>query len=266
MSAQEQIEKLVIEIKEILDLDELESRIYLNLLRTGPITASALAKNLDVDRAGMYRTVEKMVGKNVITCTLSSPKLLTPLDPKNVLKTVLEKKEEKIKKIKESGKTLVDKINSKIAINQGTNIPTLKIIQGRENIYTEIAQIIENCADTVFIATTIEDLSNMAHSIIPEKIKICESNGGQVFVLVEKNDVKSQPLIEKFMVTEIRFCNLPSLGRIAVHKDTRMVMSDSTKLSNSTITDYSVSTDAKDMISNIDRLCRLLWRSAKPVN
>lgn len=106
----------------------------------------------------------------------------------------------------------------------------------------------------------------MAHSIIPEKIKICESNGGQVFVLVEKNDVKSQPLIEKFMVTEIRFCNLPSLGRIAVHKDTRMVMSDSTKLSNSTITDYSVSTDAKDMISNIDRLCRLLWRSAKPVN
>jgi sugar-specific transcriptional regulator TrmB len=264
MTAQKQVEGLITEINEILDLDELESRIYLNLLRTGPITASALAKNLDVDRAGMYRTVEKMVGKNVITCTLSSPKLLTPLEPKNILNAVLEKKEEKIKKIKESGKTLVDKINNNITINQGPNIPTLKIIQGRENIYTEIAQIIENCTDTVFIVTTIDDLSQMANSIISEKIKICQSNGGRVFVLVGKNDGQSTSLNKIFRATEIRFCKLPSLGRIAVHKDARMVMSDSIKPSNSTITDYSVSTDAKDMISNIDHLCRVLWRSAKP--
>jgi len=67
------------------------------------------------------------------------------------------------------------------------------------------------------------------------------------------------------MATEVRSCNLPSLGRIAVNRDAKMVMSDSIQLSNSTITDYSVSTDAKDMIRNIDSLCRLLWRSAKPV-
>ena len=265
MSVQEQAESLVLEIKGILDLDVLESRVYLNLLRTGPITASALAKNLDVDRAGMYRIVEKMVAKNVISCTLSSPKLLTPLDPKKVLKTVLEKKEEKIKKIKESGKTLVDKINNNIAINQGPRFPTLKIIQGRENIYTEIAQIIENCTDTVFIVTSIEDLFQMANSLISKKIKICESKGGRVFVLVGKKDFQSQSLPEKFMATEIRFCNIPSLGRIAVHKDSRMVMSDSINPSKRTVTDYSVSTDAKDMIRNIDHLCRVLWRTAKPV-
>jgi len=50
MSEQKQVEQLVIEIQEILDFDELESRIYLSLLRTGPITASALAKDLNVDR------------------------------------------------------------------------------------------------------------------------------------------------------------------------------------------------------------------------
>jgi sugar-specific transcriptional regulator TrmB len=34
------------ELEEILDLDDLEAKVYLNLLRVGPITASALAKEL----------------------------------------------------------------------------------------------------------------------------------------------------------------------------------------------------------------------------
>ncbi len=75
MPAQEQVEKLVIELQEILDFDELESRIYLTLLRTGPITASSLAKDLNVDRARMYRCIDKLVDRNIISTTLSSPKL-----------------------------------------------------------------------------------------------------------------------------------------------------------------------------------------------
>ena len=47
--AQEKVEKLGIELQETLDIDDLESKIYLNLLRTGPITASELAKDLNVD-------------------------------------------------------------------------------------------------------------------------------------------------------------------------------------------------------------------------
>jgi len=46
MPVQEQVENLTIELQETLDFDELESKIYLSLLRTGPITASGLAKEL----------------------------------------------------------------------------------------------------------------------------------------------------------------------------------------------------------------------------
>jgi sugar-specific transcriptional regulator TrmB len=66
MSSQEQVEQLAAELKETLDLDELESKIYLSLLRTGPITASALAKDQNIDRARMYRTVDKLVDRNII--------------------------------------------------------------------------------------------------------------------------------------------------------------------------------------------------------
>ena len=265
MSAQEQVEKLAIELKETLDLDELESKIYLSLLRTGPITASALAKDLSIDRARMYRTVDKLVDRNIISTTLSSPKLCIAVEPEKALKIALEKKEEEIKKIKKSGEAIVDKINNEITTNQGTNIPTLRIVQGRSNIYTDIAQMIENCTDTIYLATTLEDISKMYHSIIPEKIKICEKNGGKVLLLVDVDDMEMISFVKRFNATETKVCKLPSQGRIAVQKDKQMIMSDSSQASSNSDTDFSLSTNAKDMISNIENLCRFLWKSSKPL-
>ncbi len=266
MSAQEQVEKLAYELKDTLDLDELESKIYLSLLRTGPITASALAKDLNIDRARMYRTVDKLVDRNIISTTLSSPKLCIAIEPEKALKIALEKKEEEIKKIKKSGEAIVEKINSEITTNQGTNIPTLRIVQGRSNIYSDIAQMIENCTETIYIATTLEDISKMYHSIIPEKIKICEKNGGQVLLLVEVDDMDMISFVKRFNATETRISKLPSKGRIAVQKDKQMIMSDSSQTSSNADTDFSLSTNAKDMINNIDNLCKLLWKSSKPLD
>ena len=267
MLEQEQVEKLVIELQEILDFDELESRIYLTLLRTGPITASALAKDLNVDRARMYRCIDKLVDRNIISTTLSIPKLCIAIEPENALKLALERKESEIMKIKKSGQAIVEKITSvRYCPNQGTTIPTLGIIQGRTNIYSDIAQMIENCTDTLYIATTLEDISKMYHSIIPEKIKICEKIGGKVMLLVEIDDMEMISFVKRFNATETRVCSLPSKGRIVVQKDKQLIMSDCSQTDSNSETDFSISTNAKAMISHIDNLCRLLWKSAKPLD
>jgi len=260
------MEKLVIELQEILDFDELESRIYLTLLRTGPITASSLAKDLNVDRARMYRCIDKLVDRNIISTTLSSPKLCIAIEPENALKLVLERKESEIMRIKKSGDAIVDKITGiRYCPNQGTAIPTLGIIQGRANIYSDIAQMIENCTDTLYIATTLEDISKMYHSIIPEKIKICEKIGGKVMLLVEIDDIEMISFVERFNATETRVCRLPSKGRIIVQKDKQLIMSDCGQTDSNFETDFSISTNSKAMISHIDNLCRLLWKSSKPL-
>ena len=266
MSELEQVEKLVIELQEILDFDELESRIYLTLLRTGPITASSLAKDLNVDRARMYRCIDKLVDRNIISTTLSSPKLCIAIEPENALKLVLERKESEIMKIKKSGDAIVEKITSiRYCPNQETTIPTLGIIRGRTNIYSDIAQMIENCTDTLYIATTLEDISKMYHSIIPEKIKICEKIGGKVMLLVEIDDIEMISFVKRFNATETRVCRLPSKGRIVVQKDKQLIMSDCSQTDSNFETDFSISTNSKAMISHIDNLCRLLWKSSKPL-
>ena len=84
-----EIDELGKELSSVLDLDELEGHIYLNLLRTGPITASALAKELDIDRAKTYRTIDKLVSESIVSTTFSNPKLCIPTEPEEALKIVL---------------------------------------------------------------------------------------------------------------------------------------------------------------------------------
>ncbi|MHA7647116.1 TrmB family transcriptional regulator [Nitrosopumilus sp. S4] len=267
MSYQDQVSGIAAELEEVLDLDDLEAKVYLNLLRAGPITASALAKELDIDRARMYRTVDKLVSRNIISTTLSSPKLCIAADPHDALKIALSKKEDEVNKIKKSGEAIIDKINNEITTNQSSNVPTFRVVQGRQNIYADIAQIIENATDVIYIATTLDDVSRMYHSTIPEKISICEKNGGRVRLLVDMNDPKLAPFVKRFNATETRIGNLPSKGRMVVQKSQKMIMSDSAvsaKNSNSD-SDFSLCTNSSEMVDNIFTLCTYLWESSKPL-
>jgi len=267
MSYQEQVGGIASELEEILDLDELESKVYLNLLRAGPITASALAKELDIDRARMYRTVDKLVSRNIISTTLSSPKLCIAADPHDALKIALGKKEDEVNKIKKSGEAIIDKINTEISTNQGSTVPTFRVVQGRHNIYADIAHLIENSKGTIYIATTLDDVSRMYHSTIPEKITICEKNGGSVRLLVDLNDPKLAPFVKRFNATETRIGKLPSKGRMVVQEGQRMIMSDSAASSqhSTSDTDFSLCTNSSEMVDNIFTLCSFLWDSSKPL-
>jgi sugar-specific transcriptional regulator TrmB len=266
MAFQDYVDSLKGELEEILDLDELEVKIYLNLLRTGPITASALAKELDVDRARMYRTVDKLVSRNILSTTLSIPKLCIPVDPKEAVKLALRKKEDEVKKIKKSGHGIIERITSEITITDGITVPTFRVVQGRTNIYSDIAQWIENSAGTIYIVTTLEDISKMYHSAIPEKITSCEKKGGAVKLLVELDDPQLVPFVKRFNATETRVCKLPSKGRMIVQKDKQMIMSDSAavnQLSSNSELDFSLCTNSVEMIDNLNRLCELLWNSGE---
>jgi sugar-specific transcriptional regulator TrmB len=265
MSYQDQTSGIAAELEEILGLDELEAKVYLNLLRIGPITASALAKELDIDRARMYRTVDKLVSRNIISTTLSSPKLCIAADPHDALKIALGKKEDEVNKIKKSGEAIMDKINNEITTNQVSTIPTFRVVQGRQNIYADIAQLIENTTDVIYIATTLDDVSRMYHSTIPEKITICEKNGGKVRLLVDMDDPKLAPFVKRFNATETRVGKLPSRGRMIVQKDKKMIMSDSaTSFHHSgSDSDFSLCTNSMEMVENIFTLCSFLWDSSK---
>ena len=265
MSLQEKSENIVEKLQEVLGFDEIESKIYLTLLKTGPLTASALARDLNFDRATTYRSVEKLVEKNIISTTLTNPKICAAVEPEDVFKIISEQKEAEIKNIIKSKQEIIDEITTiRSCPASGMNFPTLKVIQGKKSIYSDISQLIENCFETVFIVTGLEDISKMYFSLIPEKIKECEKKGGKVFLLVEDAGKENISYLKRINATETRISKIPTLGRIVVQKDNQVIMSDFSKEEYPN-EDLSISTNAKDMVNNIDNLCRFLWTLGKPL-
>ncbi len=274
--------ELILQLSSILDLETVEARIYLNLLRLGPVTASALAKELDVDRTKTYRTIDKLLNMSIVSTTISNPKLCIATKPEEVLKIVLQKKQDEINRVEKIGKDVIQKINKIVPITDGHYVPTFRTVQGRSNIYSHVEKILEDSNRTIYIITTSDDILRMYHTAVPEKIKECIDNGGTVRILTATEDKKFLPLIDRLKPTETRLGKLPSKGRIIVEEGKQMIMSDvmnasdfvnmdNSRSSNDSFslgadTDFALWTNSAEMVNNIFSLCKFLWRTSKPLN
>ena len=268
LTSSRNVDSLSLQLSSILGLEQMEAHVYLNLLRIGPISASALAKQIDVERTKTYRTIEKLLNQNIVTTTFSKPKLCVAAKPEEVLKMILQIKEDELKLLKQSREDIIKKIQETVPTNNGTNLPTFHIVQGRSNIYSNIGKLIENSSNDVYIVTSLKDISRMYYTSIPEKIKICEKNGGRVLLLTEMSDETLIPFAKRFGATETRIRKVHAKGRMIVEKDKQMIMSDEIKKENessSVESDYAFSTNSNEMVNNINTLCGFLWKNSKPL-
>lgn len=266
-------EELSSELSSILGLDELETRIYLNLLRIGPITASALSKEMNVDRAKTYRMVDKLSSIGIVSISFSSPKLCVATDPDEILSITLKKKEEEISKIKKDGKNIIEKIKSVSSNEAKSTMPTFRIIQGIENITSQIERMLETTTDIVYFVTSLDDVSRLYHSEIPEKIRLAEKAGGSVRLIIDEVSPKMMPFVKRFSASEVRIGKLPSKGRIVVSKNCpmtgKLLMSDSAvkgTLHENVDAECALFTNSEEMTNNIFTLCTFIWKGASPVN
>ena len=269
ISSSQKIDNLEREVSKILEFDELDAHIYLNLLRIGPITASALAKELGIERTKAYRTIDKLLGLKIVSTTFSKPKLCIANKPDDVIQSLLKQKEIQISRIRKTSEYIIRRIEETIPTNYTSNLPTFNIAQGADKIYSDIEKLLENSKNVVYIVTTLKDLSKMYHTNIPEKIQECRKGGGEVRLLTEVPSDRFLPFVKKFGATKTRFGKLGSKGRMIVEKDKQMLMSDVIwRDSDQTDveTDYGVCTNSTEMVNNIFALCDFLWNSFKPVN
>lgn len=251
-----------------LGLDFQSGQIYMTLLRLGPITTGSLAKEMKIDRNKIYRKIDELVSEGFVSMTLSSPKLCIPSDPENSINLVLQKKKKDIERINKIKKDIIKKVNGIVSTPFGTSMPTFRVIQGLENVYSGISLALETAKDIVYIVTPIKDIMRMYHSDIPEKIKLYKKNGGRVFLITDSDEKLVIPYIKRINATENKIGKLPSNGRIAVFENMQMFMSDSTNTNDfmDENSDISLCTDAPEMTNNIFSLCKFLWDVAIPLN
>lgn len=248
-------------------LDKTDSKMYLGLLRIGSLTVGKISTKLEIDRGKAYRSLNKLRDMGLITTTFSNPTICEAVPPTEALTTVIQKKEDEITTMQKLSKKIIQDLKDMRRPEQTTESSSISIIQGRSNIYSRIGKLIQESNANIFIVTTPEDILRMYHTAIPEKIKICKKNGGQVKVLTYVDNENLFPLIDRLGASETKIGKLPSKSRVIVEEKKQLIMSGSIKetMDLNEDTDSILYTDSTEMINNMYSLCQHLWKKAKPL-
>ena len=246
-------------------LDETDSKMYMGLLRIGSLTVGKISTKLEIDRGKAYRSLNKLRDMGLITTTFSNPTICEAVAPADALTSVIQKKEDEITTMQKLARKIIKDLKDMKRPEEGTEVSSISIIQGRSNIYSRIGKMIQESNKTIYIMTTAEDILRMYHTAIPEKIKISGRNGGQVKVLTNTNSENILPLIDRLGASETRIGKLPSKSRVIVEENGQLIMSGSIKetMDLNEDTDSILYTNSSEMTNNMYSLCQHLWKKSK---
>jgi len=248
-------------------LEKTDAMVYLGLLQMGSVTVGTMSAKLDIDRGKAYRSLNKLRNLGLITTTFSNPTICKAAEPKEGLTTIMQRREDEIVTMEKLSHKIVDQLQQITRPEAATEISSFSIIQGRANIYARIGKLIQESSSTIYIVTTVEDILRMYHTAIPEKIKMCRQNKGDVRVLTWTNSENLFPLVSRLNASETRIGKLPSKSRMIVEDGSQLIMSGSIKESMDLNDDNDsiMYTNSSGMINNMYSLCTHLWKKAKPI-
>ncbi len=257
----------IIESLSYFGFEDIDSKVYMGLLQTGPVSVGSLSSRLGIDRGKTYRSLSKLRNLGVVSTTFSNPTLCSAIEPIEALNTILERKQDEIITMKSLSEKISQDISEIVKNCDVQEISSFLIIQGRSNIYSRIGKILQKASGTVYIVAPQEDLMRMYHTTIPERIQLIKENGVEVRILTEVASEKELAFISRLNPSEIRLGKLPSKSRMVVEESKQLIMSGSLNSSMDLNDDGDsvMHTNSIEMVNNMYSLCTLLWNKSKTI-
>ncbi|AJZ75224.1 TrmB family transcriptional regulator [Candidatus Nitrosotenuis cloacae] len=250
----------------LFGLEEIDSKVYMGLLQTGPVSVGSLSVKLDIDRGKTYRALNRLRNMGIVSTTFSNPTLCSAIPPVDALNVILDRKQDEMITMKNLSQKIVEDIDVIVKQTDMQEISSFVIIQGRSNIYSRIGKLLQKATGVVYLVGPPEDFMRMYHTTIPEKIQMIKENGTEVRILTEISNEKELVFINRLEPSEVRLGKLPSKSRMIVEENRQLIMSGAlnTSMDLNDENDSVMHTNSAEMVSNMFSLCTLLWAKSKP--
>jgi sugar-specific transcriptional regulator TrmB len=161
------LQKLLVDLTSY-GLSSSQARLYLFLLGKPPIPAGRISQKLNMHRVEVYRKLRELAEIGAVQVYLDSPKKFAAVNPKTVLKSLVNRMELRILSLKDSTDPLEGRLkiyetsqnmrNLTDASIQGVN-NYYKFGKGREGYFRELRRTIEGAKSEVLIITSTNGIA-----------------------------------------------------------------------------------------------------------
>jgi sugar-specific transcriptional regulator TrmB len=193
-----------------LGLTEYESRIYLVLVRSGPIKAGEISFFGQVPRTKTYGALRELERKGLLRVIPGKPELYAPSSPSEVLMPLVTKLNKEVKSTEElvHNLTMTYESNKYVKRDIPQEAGEFWEIEGRKSIFNKLNQIMNDASKSINYCTSPLGLirAYKAHSEILENVR---KKGAIVRVLSPINSENSGVAHELSEIIELKRLDKP---------------------------------------------------------
>ena len=159
-------------VKDNLELSGPDAALYVHLCVAGPAKVSDLADALKLHRNDVYRTAERLVNRGLIQTTVERPARFVAIGPDQVFDTEINQRLEAIDRLRKSRTEITALVEQLHSLAPAPTKGVYKIIQGRQAIYHQREQMIQNARQSLDWASTFGP--SVAHAEISGALDLME--------------------------------------------------------------------------------------------
>jgi len=251
-----------------LGLTEYESRIYLVLVKMGPIKAGEVSFHGQVPRTKAYGAIRELERKGLLRVIPGKPELYAPSSPSEVLMPLVTKLNKEVKSTEElvHNLTVTYESNKYVKREVPKEAGEFWQIDGRKNIFNKLNQIMTDASKSISYCTSATGLirAYKAHSEILENVR---RRGAIVRVLSPITTENSGVARELGEIVEVKRLD-KSFGTSFVSVDARelvVIESRPEDLRTDRGTDLAIWTTNKLLIELHEQFFERIWNTSPAI-
>lgn len=142
-----------------LGLTEMDSRVYLFLAKKGPQKGKDIIAALRINRPQLYRSLKSLQGRGIVSSTLQRPARFSAISFEKALDMFIKAKMDEARRLEQNKNDILSELQSIEIEERADTAPRFMVIQGRNNVYSKILQMIQEAKEDLWVITTIPGLA-----------------------------------------------------------------------------------------------------------
>jgi len=199
-----------------IGLSKQEAKIYLWLLRSGPLRAISIARILKILPNAVYRTIRKLEEKGLVSTVSTHPRSFQAMPPRLALAAYSKNKALLLTK---NAEEISESLSPQYKINDPTQIET---IFGKEASYLLTAKEVKHTKKELLIISIGEAIP----PYLLLALRRAYERGVDIKLIVHKYDDENRHILNNFEKNGMKVRHYPDWGfHLAVYDKTRLLLS-----------------------------------------
>lgn len=203
-------------IRQLVDfgLSDKEATIYVTLLMMRKARAGEVARELQLNRMLVYRTMAKLCDRALVKATVEKPMKFVPIPMDDALRLLIKDTEGKLSQMKYRYDALLQEWSAVDTSPSPADTLSFRVVQGRKQIYALLAKMFRSAENWIKLIVSSRDLIMFQYVDLEDLLRKASKKGVKVQIIIQCGNDKLDIVANYINFAEVRMIPMTRAARL----------------------------------------------------